>query len=184
MKKHYYLVHGSIVFTDKENVTLVKKMRGNLPIQIIEKKHAVEKVKFVNEAIDTNPYKSDYFVWCDIESDIKNNFMSTKLFMKGRLSVALVEEFTLRELADKIMKKDTTRVLSNVQIGEIAAWRVYNEVWDRTRDDMIEDNINTQDDQRVMGMVALRYPELMYFNYITLDYTGDPMKYMINKYKD
>ena len=153
---------------------------------------SAEKVKFVNQAIDMDPYDSDYFVWCDIDTFresgyINNNFLSSKFMWKGRMGFAIIEEFTLLEMAEKIptiqepkAKASTrnyaihsvARVAGNVQVGDIAAWRVYNEVWDITRDDMIDNGIHTSNDQRVMGAIALRYPWLVRLEYVDLGMTG------------
>jgi len=207
-----------VVFTDKENIDWIKKMRGDLPLTLIEKERAqfyhskfldtykrdfagdgnkshspelymiwAEKVKFVNEAIDLNPYKSDYFVWCDIgifrESEyVQNNFSDTKFMWKGRISFSIIEEFTFREMSERLVSRDVIRVAGSPQVGEVAAWRVYNKVWDITRDNMMDDGISTSNDQRVMGTIALRYPQLVRLNYVDLGFLGNPWWYVLKYY--
>ena len=208
-----------VVFTDKENIDWIKKMRGGLPLTVIEKDksefyHAqfhktyqrdyaqdnnkshspelyriwAEKIKFVNEAIDINPYKSEYFVWCDLgtfrETDyVSNNFLYTKFMWKGRVSFSIVEEFTLQEMAERLMNSNAIRVGGNIQIGEAAAWRVYNKIWDITRNDMMDNGIPTANDQRIMGTIALRYPWLVHLHYRDFDYAGNPWWHMLMYYQ-
>ena len=40
---------------------------------------------------------------------------------KGRVSFSIVEEFTLQEMAERLMNSNAIRVGGNIQIGEAAA---------------------------------------------------------------
>lgn len=153
-----------------------------------------EKVKFVNEAIKLNPYKSEYFLWTDIgtfreDNYVDMNFADTKHMWRDHISYTLIEEFSLDEISsgvftDKEVVKGYIRTAGNHQVGDIYSWRVYNEVWDNTIQKLIEQGILTGCDQQITNNIALALPELIRLLYVDLRFKGNPWWYSLLYYSE
>ena len=143
-----------------------------------------DKVKFVNDAIEKNYYNSDFFVWCDIGTmrfpEYQNpNFPQTKYMLHNKVSFAILKSFDTEERKNKLMKNDVVRAAGNIQIGDRTSWKLYNIIWDKTVSQMMSANIDTSNDQRVMGNIALRYPELIDMVYPPLYYDKSGWWYLL-----
>jgi hypothetical protein len=153
-----------------------------------------EKVKFVNEVIKLNPYKSEYFVWTDIgtfreDNYVDPNFADTKHMWRDHISYTLIEEFSLDEInnaifTDKEVVSDLIRTASGLQVGDIYSWKVYNEVWDNTIQKLIELNTLTGCDQQITTNIALAHPELIRLLYVDLRFRGNPCWYPLLYYSE
>jgi hypothetical protein len=206
-----------VLFTNKENYDLVKKLRGNLPITIItkelpdfyhykykshferfNKKGSVskpveqnilknEKVKLVNEAINLNPYNTNYFIWIDIEEVLNNknyitkNFPNTKYIWPSKIALNQAKDFTLRERSD-LISYGADRTQSHLQIGDITAWKLYDILYDKTLTDMMTEGALLTSELRVLGTMVLRYPWLFRLHYADLRFKGDLNNYIFAYY--
>lgn len=211
-----------VVYTDKENAGWIRKIRGDLPMILVEKnigefyhyrfldkykqfskrdnqkKHSpelymiwAEKIKFVNEVIKTNPYKSNFFVWCDIgifrdDKLVRKGFPNNiKQMIHDKISFAQVKDFSIDEEVNKLMIGDNNaRVAGGTQVGDAVSWRIYDALWDLTLKDLMDNDIPSGDDQRVIGTIALRYPTFINLLYSNLGFSGDRWRYSLSYYAD
>jgi hypothetical protein len=140
-----------------------------------------EKAKFVEKAININPFDSTKFVWCDIgiirDSKFKTLFDSVKneplsnhkKILDNKITMLSLQNFiNTDKIPDKFgimgQKYGTVRIGGGVQAGDIIAWRKYNQLWD----DMLQKYFSAKrfggQDQCIIGSIYLEHSEL--FNLI------------------
>ena len=171
-----------------------KKMYANDP----NKKHSpalyviwAEKIKFVNDAIEKDYYNSDFFVWCDIGTFRDINYFSDifpqiKHMVHNKISFGMINDFENHEIQNKLMAYGghIQRAAGNIQTGDKTSWKLYNILWDNTVNDLRSNNIDFSNDQRVMGTIALRYPEFINLVYPDIWYKGNRWWYPLLFYSD
>lgn len=150
-----------------------------------------EKVKFVIDAIKNNYYNSDFFVWCDIGILRNSKYFSTQFptldyMIHNQISAGMINDFENYEIENKLMSYggQVQRIAGNIQIGDIPSWKLYNVIWDRTLKELMDNNIDSGNDQRVMGTIALRYPDFINLIYPSIDYKGNRWWYMLLKFSE
>jgi hypothetical protein len=147
-----------------------------------------EKVKFVNEAIEQNPFNSDFFVWCDIgtfrdKNYVKNTFPQAKYIWPDKITLGMLKDFSSEERAVKVMAgNEEIRVQGNIQLGSSIAWKVYSSIYDQTFRELIAEGITVNDGQIVAGTAALRHPQLFRLQYIDHAFQGNPWWYFLLYY--
>jgi hypothetical protein len=199
-----------IVYTDKANEGLIRKLRGNLPMVLIEKNledfeayklknkydefaerdsernpktgdkyHSselymiwAEKIKFTNDAIKLNPYKSNFFVWCDIgvfrdKKYIQENFSNDRFMIQDKMSIVIIKDIENKDRKAGFINSIEVGLQGGIKVGDIRAWQVYDYLYDITRKDLMDKDILSGKDQTVITTMAIRYPEL--FNIIYQD---------------
>jgi len=192
-----------VVFTNKENISWIRELRGNLPLVLIEKNledfqhynffqkykdiaeldnernpntgvkyHSAElyiiwneKVKLVNQAIKENPYKSNFFIWCDIgtfreESYIKNNFTSDKLINSNKMTFVMNSEIDDQYYRNGYLIDIVLGAQGNLQIGDHRSWKVYDYLYNQIRDELLLKNETIGKDQTITSTMIMRYPNL------------------------
>jgi hypothetical protein len=210
IRKFLSVPNNLIVFTDKQHAGLIKKMRGDLPIIIIEKNlkdlyhykyydrykemHEIEKaegyspelyiiqsekVKFVNEAIKLDPYKSNFFVWTDIGAIKENQYLDIKYptnthMVSNKMSFFAINDFMYSDVITKAPRHSyDISIAGNVQIGDKFAWKLYNHLWDTIIESYLEKSFMITNDQAVIGAIILTYPEIARIIYPDIRYTGN-----------
>ncbi|AEI88686.1 MAG: alpha-1,2-fucosyltransferase [Candidatus Midichloria mitochondrii] len=148
-----------------------------------------EKVKFVIGVIKNNYYNSDFFVWCDIGILRNSRYFSTQFptldyMTHNQISAGIINDFENYEIENKLMSYvgQVQKVAGNIQIGDIPSWKLYNVIWNRTLKELMDNNIDSGDDQRVMGTIALRYPDFINLIYPSINYKGNRWWYMLLKF--
>jgi hypothetical protein len=145
-------------------------------------------VKFVNETIKQNPYKSDLFIWCDIgtfrdKSYVKNTFPQAKYTWPDKITLGTLKDFSNRERAAKVMAgNEEVRVQGNIQLGNSVAWKEYNRIYDKTFHELIAGGVTVNDDQIVAGTASLRHPQLFRLQYMDHAFQGNPWWYLLLYY--
>ncbi|WHQ46658.1 MAG: hypothetical protein MTP17_04115 [Candidatus Midichloria sp.] len=76
------------------------------------------------------------------------------------------------------------RIAGNIQIGDKTSWRLYNIMWNRTLKDLMDNNIDAGNDQRVIGTIALRYHNFINLVYPSIDYKGNRWWYLLLKFSE
>ena len=150
-----------------------------------------EKVKFVIDAINNNYYNSDFFVWCDIGILRNSKYFSTQFptldyMTHNQISVGVINDFENYEIENKLVAYggQVQRIAGNIQIGDIPSWKLYNIIRDRTLKEFMDNNIDSGNDQRVTGTIALRYPDFINLIYPSIDYKGNRWWYMLLKFSE
>jgi hypothetical protein len=190
-----------VVYTDKAHADFIRKLRGDLPLVLIErefndlyhnkfykkyqhmykldsnKNHSPElyiiwadKVKFVNDAINLNPYESEFFFWVDIgifrEKDyISKSFPSNAFVLANQMNFFSIEDFSNPDMFISLVNNDSIRLAGSPQAGNIASWKLYDVLWDKTLEDLMDRNITNRNDQMVMAAIKLKYPDFINLNY-------------------
>ncbi len=150
-----------------------------------------EKIKFVMDAIEKDYYSSDFFVWCDssIFRDLRYlsyDFPKINRMIHGKISFAVTGDFENYEKANKLLSYggNVQRIASNLQVGDKFTWKLYNVIWDKTLNDMISHEIDVSNDQRVMGTIAIRYPELINLIYPSINYHDNKLWYSLKYFTE
>lgn len=187
LKNFLSLNHNLILFTSKERAQLVKELRGELPITIIEQDNFnAEKVKLVNRAIDLNPYNTFFFVWIDISllkdiSYLNKSFPSSKYMLKNKMSFIATGSFSNEDIKRGYAGKDTSVVASNIQVGDTYSWRVYGALWNKTKS---SSSVSGQDEQVILETIAIKYPRFVNLIYPDIRYKGDKKLYGLFYFRD
>jgi hypothetical protein len=143
-----------------------------------------EKVKFVNEAIKLDPYKSEFFIWTDIGIIREDEYLDTKYhanthMVSNKMSFFSIADFSTTDIITKAPKYSDIRMAGNVQIGDKFAWKLYNHLWDKIIESYLEKSFMITNDQAIIGAVILTYPEIARIIYPDIRFTGNPWWYSL-----
>ncbi|GAU97147.1 hypothetical protein RvY_08499 [Ramazzottius varieornatus] len=148
------------------------------------------KTRFVMEAIETNPFDSEYFIWCDIGSfrrrdhaQLLKNFPNIStletLNTKRMYLLAIGGQFSEDDLklrADGLPKNDMSvgpnRMSGGVMVGHRNAWIRWNQKFYYVARRLTSVGRFIGDDQAVMASVVVLFPELVQLIY-PKPYYGD-----------
>ena len=150
-----------------------------------------EKIKFVNDAIEKDYYHSDFFVWCDIGIFRDMNYFSYKFpqikhMIHNKISFGMVNDFENYEIQNKLMAYGGSiqRTAAGLQVGNKAAWKIYDMLWDNIIQDLKRHDMDFSNDQRIIGTIALRYPDFINLLYPPIWYKGNKWWYPLLYYSD
>jgi hypothetical protein len=131
---------------------------------------------FVKQAMEKNPFESQYFVWCDAgcwrnEDTAKtfgHDWPSTKAFQPKKLTILTIESLypyleklgspEIQSLDDIVVKIPTSlrmTVGGTILGGDKEAWDVWGFVFRKTLESFVKHNIFAGDDQSVITSTLL-----------------------------
>lgn len=121
-----------------------------------------EKVKFVMDAITYNDYQSDVFMWVDFGSIrskhiIKKSFPTLTKYVPKHMMFNMVKNKRASSTGKKI--PDTITPAGNCIVGDVYAWNIYNQLWDKNLQELISKNSYIGSDEEVM-MYIIQDPSL------------------------
>lgn len=180
----YKTFYDEVAANDKEvNHLNGEKYHQNAGLYIVWN----EKVILMNEAINLNPYRSNFFVWLDIgtireKEYLKNIFLTSNLMVSDKITFFMNKDIS--NYSKNYLTDSESGVQGNLQIGDQTAWRVYQYLYKITQYDLMQNNIACGKDQSIMSTMVIRYPELFNLLYQPTKDKGNIWWYGLKYYSD
>lgn len=144
-----------------------------------------EKVKFVNEAINLNPYGSNFYIWCDFgiireERYLHHNFPNNQFMQQDKISILLIKDF--EQIYYKLGYAPDISVTfgTGIQAGDKRSWKLYDKLCDTIRKTLFEKNIILGNDQAIAATTYMWFPELFNVIYQDLNYKDNRWFYTLD----
>jgi hypothetical protein len=142
-----------------------------------------EKNKFVEQAININFFKTDYFCWCDIgcfRDNLENYSEKYKLFPiidtntnKNKITLFNILPFEENEVQQIIQMKHNeipfsniitnkdVRISGTIYLGHINAWKLFIPVYYKILEKFIENDCFAGVDQNILATLVVLYPSIV-----------------------
>lgn len=129
-----------------------------------------EKKEFVKRTIETNPFSSDKFIWCDAGclrypqwTPNVYNFGQEKNIPDDKMLLLQVFPFTEEEINQETPRKFeiVNRIGGGIQAGSIKAWEKWYDIYDKQLQMYNKYGKFIGKDQSIMAEIVLNYPDLV-----------------------
>jgi hypothetical protein len=155
---------------------------------------------FIRDALEKNPFESDYFVWCDagcwrnpiINRNLAKNWPSTTLFEPSRLLMLLLEKngdihselatagiHTHEECVTKIIPVGKLYVSGTILAGDKQAWEIFTPLFKKTLEYYAKHKMFAGDDQNILASTYIWMCKTM--PHYAPKILFDPITDMLNK---
>ena len=151
-----------------------------------------EKVKFVMNAIKSNPFSSDKFIWCDIGAvrepkfmNVFQNFPQYDKVVDDKMTFLLLSEPSSQDfipddngIIGKKYEDPRPRLGGGIHGGDITSWTRYDKLWDETLQRYFKARRFAGQDQCIMYTIVLEHQDLFHIVRPKI-YGGDPWFYLL-----
>jgi len=153
-----------------------------------------EKANFLHKAIESNPYNTDYFVWCDIGCFRNKNRMPELQYwpqtrkIKNKVVFLQIQSFQPHELLNQHVIDNRFQFVNRIGGGIIAGHKDQLKIWCskyyETLQKFFDKKVFAGKDQSVFAFVLLQNPDLVESVSIPANYPYDPWFYLEDYLKD